>query len=218
MRSCEDVAGNKAQPGEGVAAADIVVMVTTAGSAPEAAEVIGNACVVRGNAATGLVLTADAGGEALGRDVAGDASLRGDARGLERRGLHRRNADGAAGRDRRKSVLDGRADPMLPDGTSQIDATAAPKTRLSAPKKPKARAQPAFLGRDRNPPAQGLLGGRGGDRRQRAGAEARRRQEHGASPGRDAGVRGPAGAGPARPTAIASASGCSGSARWCAGA
>jgi hypothetical protein len=49
--------------------ADSVVMLTATGAA-EAAEIIGNACAVRGIAATGLVLMPAAGAEALGRVVA----------------------------------------------------------------------------------------------------------------------------------------------------
>ena len=44
-------------------------MVTFAGSAPDAAEIIGNACMVRGKRATGLVLTAGESGETLARTL-----------------------------------------------------------------------------------------------------------------------------------------------------
>jgi len=52
-----DVDGKPAKLSDEVAAADVIVMVTAAGSASEAAEIIGNACFVRGKRATGLVLT-----------------------------------------------------------------------------------------------------------------------------------------------------------------
>jgi hypothetical protein len=51
----EDSGGNLFDLCEEVGAADVVVMVTTVGTAPEAAEVIGNACLVRGKRASGLV-------------------------------------------------------------------------------------------------------------------------------------------------------------------
>lgn len=51
----EDSSGNAFDLSAEVAAADVIVMVTTVGTAPEAAEVIGNACLVRGKRASGLV-------------------------------------------------------------------------------------------------------------------------------------------------------------------
>lgn len=51
----EDVGGNSFKLSDEINNADIIVMVTTVGSAPEAAEVIGNACLVRGKRASGLV-------------------------------------------------------------------------------------------------------------------------------------------------------------------
>ncbi len=53
---------------EALTGADSVVMLT-ATDAAEAAEIIGNACAVRGIAATGLVLMPAAGGEVLGHIV-----------------------------------------------------------------------------------------------------------------------------------------------------
>ena len=52
----EDTEGNRFKLSDEINDADIIVMVTTVGSAPEAAEVIGNACLVRGKRASGLVL------------------------------------------------------------------------------------------------------------------------------------------------------------------
>lgn len=54
----EDLDGNRVNLVDEVADADVIVMVTTAGVAAEAAEVIGNACFVRNKLATGLVLSA----------------------------------------------------------------------------------------------------------------------------------------------------------------
>lgn len=51
----EDSTGRSFDLSAEVAAADVIVMVTTVGTAPEAAEVIGNACLVRGKRASGLV-------------------------------------------------------------------------------------------------------------------------------------------------------------------
>jgi hypothetical protein len=51
----EDAAGNSFNLSAEIDDADIIVMVTTVGNAPEAAEVIGNACLVRGKRASGLV-------------------------------------------------------------------------------------------------------------------------------------------------------------------
>ena len=51
----EDTDGNSFKLSDEINDADIIVMVTTVGSAPEAAEVIGNACLVRGKRASGLV-------------------------------------------------------------------------------------------------------------------------------------------------------------------
>jgi hypothetical protein len=64
----QDAGANEAKLGEEIAAADVIVMVTTAGSAPDAAEIIGNACLVRGKRASGLVLAGD-GGEDLTRTL-----------------------------------------------------------------------------------------------------------------------------------------------------
>jgi len=52
----EDTNGNRVSLIDEVADADVIVMVTTAGSSAEAAEVIGNACFVRSKMTTGLVL------------------------------------------------------------------------------------------------------------------------------------------------------------------
>jgi hypothetical protein len=65
----EDVDGQQASLSEEIADADVVVMVTTAGSAPEAAEIIGNACFVRGKRATGMVLMAGDNGEQLSKTL-----------------------------------------------------------------------------------------------------------------------------------------------------
>lgn len=54
----EDLDGKRVNLVDEVNDADVVVMVTTAGAAAEAAEVIGNACFVRNKLATGLVLSA----------------------------------------------------------------------------------------------------------------------------------------------------------------
>lgn len=51
----EDAEGNSFNLSDEIRDADIIVMVTTVGNAPEAAEVIGNACLVRGKRASGLV-------------------------------------------------------------------------------------------------------------------------------------------------------------------
>ena len=64
-----DEAGGEISLAKALTGADSVVMLT-ASDAAEAAEVIGNACAVRGIAATGLVLVPAAGGEALARIVA----------------------------------------------------------------------------------------------------------------------------------------------------
>lgn len=52
----EDIHGNEVNLADEIADADVVVMVTTAGTSAEAAEVIGNACFVRNKMTTGLVL------------------------------------------------------------------------------------------------------------------------------------------------------------------
>jgi hypothetical protein len=64
-----DEAGGEISLAKALTGADSVVMLT-ASDAAEAAEVIGNACTVRGIAATGLVLMPAAGAEALARIVA----------------------------------------------------------------------------------------------------------------------------------------------------
>lgn len=51
----EDLAGKGATLSDEIDKADIIVMVTTVGNASDAAEVIGNACLVRGKRASGLV-------------------------------------------------------------------------------------------------------------------------------------------------------------------
>lgn len=61
----EDVEGNRVTLMSEIAGADVIVMVATAGSAPEAAEIIGNACLVSGKMTTGLVLKSGNDGEAL---------------------------------------------------------------------------------------------------------------------------------------------------------
>jgi len=61
----EDIEGDRKSLSEEITRADMVVMVTTAGSAPHAAEIIGNACFVRGKRATGLVLVAGESGKGL---------------------------------------------------------------------------------------------------------------------------------------------------------
>ncbi|MDK1492601.1 hypothetical protein QN219_21475 [Sinorhizobium sp. 7-81] len=55
----EDLEGKRFSLADELADADIIVMVTTAGTAAEAAEVIGNACFVRNKLATGLVRNAE---------------------------------------------------------------------------------------------------------------------------------------------------------------
>ncbi|MGO4622437.1 hypothetical protein AB4Z34_13960 [Ensifer sp. 2YAB10] len=66
----EDLDGKRSSLVEELADADVVVMVTTAGNAAEAAEVIGNACFVRNKLATGLVLSApDVAYEVLSRTL-----------------------------------------------------------------------------------------------------------------------------------------------------
>ena len=65
----EDVDGGEASLMREVAAADMIVMVSTAGTAPEAAEVIGNACLVHGKRATGMVLTSGESGAELARTL-----------------------------------------------------------------------------------------------------------------------------------------------------
>jgi hypothetical protein len=63
-----DEAGGAIGLAEALTSADSVVMLA-ASEAAEAAEIIGNACAVRGIATTGLVLMPAGGGEALGRIV-----------------------------------------------------------------------------------------------------------------------------------------------------
>jgi LmbE family N-acetylglucosaminyl deacetylase len=65
----QDEAGNKLSLMKELAGVDAVIMLT-ATDAAEAAEIIGNACVARGIAATGLVLAPEEGAEALGQIVA----------------------------------------------------------------------------------------------------------------------------------------------------
>jgi hypothetical protein len=65
----EDSSGKRSSLSSEVAEADVVIMVTSAGTAPEAAEIIGNACLVRGKRATGLVLVGDDDGEALSKTL-----------------------------------------------------------------------------------------------------------------------------------------------------
>ncbi|HKP26967.1 MAG TPA: hypothetical protein VJV39_24065 [Dongiaceae bacterium] len=66
----QDEAGNKLSLMQALTGVDSLIMLTAGDAAAEAAEMIGNACVARGIAATGLVLAPAAGGEALGRIVA----------------------------------------------------------------------------------------------------------------------------------------------------
>lgn len=54
----EDFSGKRVSLADEVADADIVVMITAAGNAAEAAEVIGNACFVRSKMTTGLIVNA----------------------------------------------------------------------------------------------------------------------------------------------------------------
>lgn len=65
----EDVDGRQASLSDEIANADVVVMVTTAGAAPSAAEVVGNTCFVHGKRATGMVLTAGESGEELAKTL-----------------------------------------------------------------------------------------------------------------------------------------------------
>lgn len=53
----EDLSGTRTSLTDEIADADVIVMLTTAGSSPEAAEIIGNACFVRGKMTTGLVVS-----------------------------------------------------------------------------------------------------------------------------------------------------------------
>jgi hypothetical protein len=53
----EDLTGKRTALVDEIVDADVVVMLTTAGSAAEAAEVIGNACFVRSKMTTGLVVS-----------------------------------------------------------------------------------------------------------------------------------------------------------------
>ncbi|WFU51422.1 hypothetical protein [Sinorhizobium terangae] len=55
----EDLEGRTVSLADEIADADIIVMITTAGTAADAAEVIGNACFVRNKLTTGLVRNAD---------------------------------------------------------------------------------------------------------------------------------------------------------------
>lgn len=66
-----DADGNELSLMKELAGADTVVMVTASDAAAQAAEIIGNACVGRSIAATGLILMPRSGGEeALGRILA----------------------------------------------------------------------------------------------------------------------------------------------------
>lgn len=65
----EDGDGNETSLVKEVADADMIIMVSTAGTAPGAAEVIGNACLVHGKRATGMVLTSGENGEDLARTL-----------------------------------------------------------------------------------------------------------------------------------------------------
>ncbi|TCR95150.1 3-methyl-2-oxobutanoate hydroxymethyltransferase [Rhizobium sp. BK418] len=53
----EDLSGKRTALVDEIADADVIVMLTTAGSSAEAAEVIGNACFVRSKMTTGLVVS-----------------------------------------------------------------------------------------------------------------------------------------------------------------
>jgi hypothetical protein len=66
----ENEAGDKLNLMQALTGVDSVIMLTAGEAAPEAAEMIGNACAARGIAATGLVLAPAAGGVALSRIVA----------------------------------------------------------------------------------------------------------------------------------------------------
>ena len=65
----EDFEGNQVSLTNEIANADVVVMVTTAGNAPEAAEIIGNACFVRAKMTTGLVLKSAGNGDDIDRTL-----------------------------------------------------------------------------------------------------------------------------------------------------
>ncbi|WP_455275001.1 hypothetical protein [Rhizobium herbae] len=66
----EDMDGNRVNLVDEITDADVVIMVTTAGVAAEAAELIGNACFVCNKLATGLVLnSAEISTEALARSL-----------------------------------------------------------------------------------------------------------------------------------------------------
>lgn len=66
----EDMDGNRVHLVDEIVDADVIVMVTSAGVAADAAEVIGNACFVRNKLATGLVLSsADISSEQLARTL-----------------------------------------------------------------------------------------------------------------------------------------------------
>jgi hypothetical protein len=62
----QDTAGNDVSLMQELNGADTVLMVTSSAAAPEAAEIIGNACAARSIAATGLVLAPAAGEGTLG--------------------------------------------------------------------------------------------------------------------------------------------------------
>ncbi|EJJ26484.1 hypothetical protein [Rhizobium sp. CF142] len=93
----EDLSGKRAALVDEITDADVIVMLTTAGSSAEAAEVIGNACFVRSKMTTGLVVSS-ADVAARSRPHAdGDAPLCGDARHLQWGRLCRRDAERAEG-------------------------------------------------------------------------------------------------------------------------
>jgi hypothetical protein len=65
----EDLEGNQVSLTSEIADADVVVMVTMAGTEPDAAEIIGNACFVRAKMTTGLVLKSEGNGADLARTL-----------------------------------------------------------------------------------------------------------------------------------------------------